>query len=91
MAKPDGTVLVMDEKVAERFTVPGDEVERLMYSYSLLCCLPDGLSTRPSVATGTVMRPATLERYAREAGFDRLEILPIENDFFRFYRLLPAA
>ncbi|MGY1810402.1 class I SAM-dependent methyltransferase [Blastococcus sp. SYSU D00669] len=87
MARPGGTVLVADERVAERFTAPGDEVERLMYGYSLFCCLPDGMSTRPSVGTGTVMRPATLERYAREAGFAGVEVLPVEHDFFRFYRL----
>jgi hypothetical protein len=33
------------------------------------------------------MRPDTLLRYARQAGFRRVQILPIENDFFRFYRL----
>ncbi|MGY1662559.1 class I SAM-dependent methyltransferase [Geodermatophilus sp. SYSU D00705] len=88
MARPGGTVLVVDERVAERFTAPGDETERLMYGYSLTCCLPDGLSTRPSVGTGTVMRPATLERYARAAGFAGIEVLPIDNDFFRFYRLV---
>ena len=37
--------------------------------------------------TGTVMRPATFEAYAIQAGFGSVEILPIENDFFRFYRL----
>ncbi|MFW3171719.1 class I SAM-dependent methyltransferase [Geodermatophilus sp. CPCC 206100] len=89
MVRPDGTVLVVDERVAERFTAPGDDVERLMYGYSLLACLPDGRSTQPSVATGTVMRPATLERYARSAGFAGVEGLPIANDVFRFYRLLP--
>jgi 2-polyprenyl-3-methyl-5-hydroxy-6-metoxy-1,4-benzoquinol methylase len=87
MARPGGTVLVVDERVAETFTAPGDEIERLMYGYSLTCCLPDALSTRPSVGTGTVMRPATLERYAREAGFRGAEVLPVEHDFFRFYRL----
>jgi 2-polyprenyl-3-methyl-5-hydroxy-6-metoxy-1,4-benzoquinol methylase len=91
MVRPGGTVMVMDENVAERFTAPGDEVERLMYGYSLTCCLPDGLSSRPSVGTGTVMRPATLERYAREAGFAGVEVLPIEHDFFRFYRLVPPG
>ncbi|MGY1638241.1 class I SAM-dependent methyltransferase [Geodermatophilus sp. SYSU D00742] len=87
MVAPGGTVLVVDERVAEHFTAPGDETERLMYGYSLTCCLPDGLSTRPSASTGTVMRPATLEAYAREAGFAGVEVLPIDNDFFRFYRL----
>jgi SAM-dependent methyltransferase len=86
-----GTVLVVDERAAETFTAPGDEVERLMYGYSLMCCLPDGLSTQPSAGTGTVMRPATLEGYAREAGFERVEVLPVEHDFFRFYRLHPAG
>jgi hypothetical protein len=35
------------------------------------------------------MRPDTLRAYARDAGFDRVEILPVENYFFRFYRLIP--
>lgn len=35
------------------------------------------------------MRPSTLRRYAREAGFKDIVILPIENFFFRFYRLVP--
>jgi 2-polyprenyl-3-methyl-5-hydroxy-6-metoxy-1,4-benzoquinol methylase len=85
-----GTVLVVDERTAEDFTAPADEVERLMYGYSIMCCLPDGLSHQPSAGTGTVMRPATLEGYARDAGFGAVEVLPIEHDFFRFYRLHPA-
>jgi 2-polyprenyl-3-methyl-5-hydroxy-6-metoxy-1,4-benzoquinol methylase len=91
MVRRGGTVLVMDERVAEEFTAPGDEIERLMYGYSLTCCLPDGLSTRPSAGTGTVMRPATLEGYARAAGFDGVDVLAVEHDFFRFYRCRPEA
>jgi hypothetical protein len=34
-----------------------------------------------------VMSPATLRRYAHEAGFSKVEILPIEHDFWRSYRL----
>jgi 2-polyprenyl-3-methyl-5-hydroxy-6-metoxy-1,4-benzoquinol methylase len=87
IVKPGGTVLVMDERVGERFTGQPDPVEELMYGFSLLCCLPDGRNAAESVATGTVMRPSTLERYASEAGFSSIDILPIENDFFRFYDL----
>jgi 2-polyprenyl-3-methyl-5-hydroxy-6-metoxy-1,4-benzoquinol methylase len=90
MVRPGGTVLVVDERVAERFTAPGDDVERLMYGYSLTCCLPDAMSARPTAATGTVLRPATLAAYARDAGFAGVEVLPVAHDFFRFYRLLPA-
>jgi SAM-dependent methyltransferase len=89
MAGESGGVMVMDERVAHEFTAPGDEIERLMYGFSTLVCLPDGMSHPDSVGTGTVMRPGTFEGYAAEAGFDRVEILPIEADFWRFYRLHP--
>ncbi|MBT2225400.1 class I SAM-dependent methyltransferase [Nonomuraea sp. NEAU-A123] len=87
---PGGAVVVMDEAVGDRFAGPADEVERLMYGFSLLICLPDGMSDPPSAATGTVMRPETLRRYAREAGFADVEVLPIEDfGFWRFYLLIP--
>ncbi|WP_084127328.1 class I SAM-dependent methyltransferase [Demequina sp. NBRC 110054] len=85
--KPDGVVVVMDEGVGDA-VAPGDDVERLMYGFSLFVCLPDGMSSQPSAGTGTVMRPATLERYAKEAGFADVTVLPITDfSFFRFYRL----
>ena len=63
----------MGAPTGERFTAPGDPVERLLYACSLFVCLPHGMAGarpgRPSAATGTVMRPATLRRYALEAGF----------------------
>ena len=79
----DGAVIIMDERVADSFTAPGDEIERLMYTYSILCCLPVGLADSPSAGTGTVMRADTVRRYASEAGFTDVEVLPIEHDFFR--------
>jgi hypothetical protein len=86
---PGGAVLVGDERVAETFTVPGDEAERLFYGYSVVACLANGLFDKPSVGTGTVIRPAAIEAMAREAGFGRFTILPTEHDAFRFYRLDP--
>jgi hypothetical protein len=35
------------------------------------------------------MRADTLRGYATAAGFGSVEVLPIENDFFRFYQLRP--
>lgn len=86
---PGGSILVVDEKVADVFTAPGDEVERVMYGWSVLHCLPTQLVDEPSAATGTVMRAATMRRYAADAGLET-EVVPIENDFFRFYRLRSA-
>ena len=82
-----GAVVVMDERVSDTFTAPGDAVERLVYTYSILCCLSVGLGDTPSAGTGAVMRADTLRRYATEAGFAEVEVLPIEHELFRFYRL----
>lgn len=87
MAGESGIVIVMDEKVRPEFETPGDEIERLMYGFSTLVCLPDGMSHPGSVGTGTVMRPSVFEGYANEAGFGDVEILPIDGGFWRFYRL----
>jgi SAM-dependent methyltransferase len=88
LATATGAVIVADERVGETFSAPGNEIERLNYGFSILHCLPACRAESPSAATGTVMRPPTLRRYATEAGFAAVEILPIENDFWRFYRLI---
>jgi SAM-dependent methyltransferase len=84
-----GSVLVADENVGEEFSAPGDAIERLNYGFSVIHCLPATMAEDGPVdlATGTVMRPPTLRRYATEAGFREVEVLPIEFDFWRFYRL----
>ena len=83
--------MVMDENVGHEFTAPGDDLERLMYGFSTLVCLPDSMSHPDSVGTGTVMRPSVLRGYAEEAGFSGFEILPIADfGFWRFYRLTPG-
>lgn len=87
MLKPGGTLIVADERTEESFTAPASETERLFYAYSVLCCLPSAMDDHTSAATGTVMRQATFERYAKDAGFDEVSVMPIEHDFLRFYRL----
>ena len=42
-----------------------------------------------AAGTGTVIRPETVRRYALDAGFSGVTVLPIEHDFWRFYRLDP--
>ncbi len=86
---PDGAVLVVDEKVADAFTAPGDEAERLMYGWSVTHCLPTQLADQPSAALGTVMRSSTVRELAEQAGYARVDVLAVENDCFRLYRLSP--
>jgi hypothetical protein len=61
-----------------------------MYGWSVVHCLPTQLVERPTAATGTVMRADALRAHAEAAGFRRVEVLPVENDLFRLYRLYPA-
>jgi SAM-dependent methyltransferase len=88
MVSERGAVIVADERVPDAFEAPGDDTDRLMYGWSVLFCLPTGLADEPSVGTGTVMRQQILRRYAEEAGYQGVEVLPIENDLWRFYRLV---
>jgi 2-polyprenyl-3-methyl-5-hydroxy-6-metoxy-1,4-benzoquinol methylase len=84
-----GSLVIGDERVADSFAAPGDDLERFYYGFSVLHCLPVGMVGDGAAGTGTVMRADTVRRYADEAGFGRFEVLPIENDFYRFYRLQP--
>ena len=87
LAGDTGSVIVMDERVEDSFSAPASDVERLMYGFSVLLCLPTGMDHDHPVGTGTVMRADTVREYSGAAGFARVEVLPIENDFFRVYRL----
>ena len=84
----NGTVLVADERVADTFTLAVEDGERFQWGWSALHCLPTAMTSPPAAGTGTIMRAPTLRRYAQEAGFDDIEVLPIDNDFWRFYRLV---
>jgi 2-polyprenyl-3-methyl-5-hydroxy-6-metoxy-1,4-benzoquinol methylase len=84
---PGGSVMVADEKVADRFHAPGDDIERLMYGWSIVHCLPVAMADSPSAAIGTVIRAETVRQLAIAAGFARVEVLPVDGGFFRLYRL----
>jgi SAM-dependent methyltransferase len=83
----DGSLLIADERVADTFTAPGDPTERFMYGWSILHCLPATMAEDPVEATGTVLRAPTLTAWASSAGFPAVEVLDIDNPFWRFYRL----
>lgn len=83
-----GWVIVMDEAVDEELIAPNqDPVQRFFANASPLWCLPQGRPAPDANPVGTVMRPATLRALATEAGFEQVEVLPIDHPFWRFYRL----
>jgi 2-polyprenyl-3-methyl-5-hydroxy-6-metoxy-1,4-benzoquinol methylase len=91
MLAEGGSVVVADEPVADEFGVPASEMERYAYGWSVVSCLPSAMDDPETAATGAVMRPATLARYAEAAGFARTEALPLDSDVWRFYRLVPTT
>jgi len=84
-----GCVIVADELVEDEFTAPASIEERYHYGWSVVACLPAVMGDPDTAATGAVLRPATLRRYARQAGFRDLEVLPVEAGMLRLYRLTP--
>jgi 2-polyprenyl-3-methyl-5-hydroxy-6-metoxy-1,4-benzoquinol methylase len=84
---PGGVVLVADEKVAPAFHAPGDDLERMMYGWSITHCLPTQMCEQPSAAIGTVLREDAVRSLAREAGFGVVNVVPRDGGFFRLYEL----
>jgi 2-polyprenyl-3-methyl-5-hydroxy-6-metoxy-1,4-benzoquinol methylase len=87
LAGPAGAVLIADEAVEDRLPENRTFLGRLSYNFSVLHCLPQAMVFPGSAGTGTVLRPSVLRGYAREAGFSRVDVLPIEHPLWRFYRL----
>jgi 2-polyprenyl-3-methyl-5-hydroxy-6-metoxy-1,4-benzoquinol methylase len=89
MLSPQGVVLVADVKMQETLEKKNDFAGRLYYNFSVLLCLPQSMAHSNSEATGAAMTPSTFKRYSKEAGFSKVDILPIEHFMWKFYRLTP--
>jgi 2-polyprenyl-3-methyl-5-hydroxy-6-metoxy-1,4-benzoquinol methylase len=88
MLRPNGVLLVADEKTEDVFTAPGSHIERVLYGFSILTCLPGAMTERPTAAIGAVIRADTMRRLGLEAGFREAERLDEpELDMLRFYRM----
>ncbi len=87
LVAPAGTVLVVEEKVGEAFTLPASPNDRLNYGWSVLTCLPSAMCGPGAAGTGTLLRRETLLRYAREAGFSSIEDAGVPHDAWTFWRV----
>jgi SAM-dependent methyltransferase len=84
----DGTLIVMDENVAEELAAPGNEVDRFLAAASVLWCTPQGMGPGSEVV-GAIMRPTRFTQLATAAGLGQIRVAPIEHPIFRFYQLRP--
>jgi 2-polyprenyl-3-methyl-5-hydroxy-6-metoxy-1,4-benzoquinol methylase len=87
MVSENGAVLVGDVKMKEKVEEKNDFAGRLYYNFSVLMCLPQSMEYPNSQATGAAMTPSTFRNYAKEAGFSKIDTLPIEHFMWLFYRL----
>jgi len=88
MLSEGGTLLVVDGLAQDEFTAPASERERHEYGWSVVSCLPGAMGDPRTAATGAVMRPSLVRQYASAAGFGAVGVLPIDTDYWRFYRLI---
>jgi SAM-dependent methyltransferase len=82
-----GVLLIADERVADQFTPPGDEVERVMYGFSLFHCLAVGAR---GAALGCHRHSDAAQHPARVRRRRRLHALRDPADRERLLALLPA-
>ncbi|HZA22611.1 MAG TPA: methyltransferase domain-containing protein, partial [Dehalococcoidia bacterium] len=87
LAGPNGTVLIADEAAGDSLEENCNFLGHLLYNFSVLHCLPQAMVFPEAAGTGTAIKPSTVRDYSRAAGFKEVEVLPIKNPFWRFYRL----
>jgi len=82
----DGTLLVIEPKVADRLEDNRNPVATMFYGFSVFHCMTQSLAAG-GPGLGTCLGPAGLERLARDAGFGRFERLGIKSQVNLFYAL----
>jgi 2-polyprenyl-3-methyl-5-hydroxy-6-metoxy-1,4-benzoquinol methylase len=87
MISEDGAILIADVKMEDKLQNKNSFAGRLYYNFSVLLCLPQSLNYSNSKATGAAMTPSIFLQYAKEAGFSKIDKLPIEHLLWDFYRI----
>jgi hypothetical protein len=81
---PDGTLFVIEPRVADRLEDNINPVATMFYGFSVLHCMTQSLAEN-GVGLGACLGPARTEALMREAGFGRFELLGIKSQVQLFY------
>lgn len=81
---PDGTLFIMEPKVADRLEDNRNDMATMFYGFSVFHCMTQSLA-QGGPGLGTCLGPARTEALVREAGFTRFERLEIKSQAFLFY------
>lgn len=82
--KPDGVLLVVEPKAADRLEHNCTPMGTMFYGFSVFHCMTQSLA-QGGPGLGTCMGPARAEALMREAGFGRFDVLTIKSQSFSFY------
>ena len=88
LLKPDGTLFIMEPRVADRLEDNRNDMATMFYGFSVFHCMTQSLA-QGGPGLGTCMGPAQTERLLRDAGFGRFERLDIKSQAFLFYAARP--
>ena len=86
--EPNGVLLVIEPKVADRLEDNHNPVATMFYGFSVFHCMTQSLA-HGGPGLGTCMGPARTEQLIREAGFTRFEVLGIRSQVNLFYAVRP--
>ncbi len=82
--QPEGTLLVIEPKAADRLEDNINSVAAMFYGFSVFHCMTQSLA-QGGPGLGTCMGPARTEALMREAGFGRFEVLDLKSQVNQFY------
>jgi 2-polyprenyl-3-methyl-5-hydroxy-6-metoxy-1,4-benzoquinol methylase len=85
---PDGAVLLIEPRGADRVQDNLSPVGRMFYAVSTMFCTPTAVS-QEGTAIGTLAGPQVLADIAREAGFGVVRPVPVEAPFNLVLELRP--
>ncbi len=88
LLKPDGVLLVIEPKTADRLEDNRNSIGTMYYGFSVFHCMTQSLA-QGGPGLGTCMGPARTKALLQEAGFTRFEILDIKSQVLAFYAVRP--
>jgi 2-polyprenyl-3-methyl-5-hydroxy-6-metoxy-1,4-benzoquinol methylase len=88
LMKPDGTLLIVEPKAADKLEDNRNDVAATFYGFSVFHCMTQSLA-RGGPGLGTCLGPAATEQLARGAGFSRFQRLEIKSLTNLFYAVRP--
>jgi 2-polyprenyl-3-methyl-5-hydroxy-6-metoxy-1,4-benzoquinol methylase len=84
LLKPEGTLFIMEPKVADRLEDNRNAMATMFYGFSVFHCMTQSLA-EGGPGLGTCLGPTRTEGLVREAGFGQFKRLDIKSQAYLFY------